>query len=55
MTITAEEFFKKLEAMERSKKIDILKKLRLFVTKNITIIPTGTVGCLKIFFGRNGN
>jgi hypothetical protein len=47
MTITAEEFLE-------MNKIDILKKLRLFVTKNITIILTGTVGRLKIFFGRNG-
>ena len=33
MTITAEEFFKKLEAMERSKKIDILKKIAAFCHK----------------------
>ena len=33
MTITAEEFFKKLEAMERSKKIDILKKIAVFCHK----------------------
>lgn len=30
MTITPEEFFKKLEAIERSKKIDILKKIASF-------------------------
>ena len=30
---TAEEFFKKLEAMERSKKIDILKKIAAFCYK----------------------
>ena len=33
MTITPEEFFKKLEAMERSKKIDILKKIAVFCHK----------------------
>ena len=33
MTITAEEFFKNLEAMERSKKIDILKKIAAFCHK----------------------
>ena len=33
MTITPEEFFKKLEAMERSKKIDILKKIAAFCHK----------------------
>ena len=33
MTITPEEFFKKLEAMERSKKIDILKKIAAFCYK----------------------
>lgn len=33
MTITPEEFFNKLEAMERSKKIDILKKIAAFCYK----------------------
>ena len=33
MTITAEEFFKKQEAMGRSKKIDILKKIAAFCHK----------------------
>lgn len=33
MSITPEEFFNKLEAMERSKKIDILKKIAAFCHK----------------------
>ena len=33
MTITAEEFFKKLKAIERPKKIDILKKIAVFCHK----------------------
>lgn len=33
MTITAKEFFEKLEAIERSKKIDILKKIAAFCHK----------------------
>lgn len=33
MTITAEEFFEKLEAIKRSKKIDILKKMAAFCHK----------------------
>jgi hypothetical protein len=37
MTITAEEFFKKLEAMERSKKIDILKKIAAFCYKKYNV------------------